>query len=519
AGRAGRTAPGRCVRLWMQKEHEQRAESELPEVKRLDLAEVVLSLKAAGIADLQKFRWLEPPEPRTLSRAVELLRDLGALDEQEGITQLGRQMLAFPVHPRYARLLLEAAKLGCVRAACALAALTQGRGLLVKSTSRDMDKRRDDIFRDGAESDVLVQLRAFSVARKSNFDPVRCRGLGIHAQAARQSAQLAGKFEDIAHGEGLHLSDDPPPENSLEKCMLAAFPDHLAKRLDRGTLRCDLVHERRGTLARESVVTSDLFVAGEITEIGGREGDVQTLLTLASPVREEWLQEMFPGEFRDDVVTLFDPATRGVVARRVTRFHDLVLRSGSGGAPDAAAAAKIFADKIAEGELSLPLWNESVEQWIARLNCLAGWMPELALPRIGTGERRFLLEQLAQGVTNYRALKDKDPWPVLRGWLSDPQLAALEAYAPEKIKLPSGRAARVAYVEGQAPVMAARVQDLYGVEQPLTVADGRQRVRVEVLAPNQRPIQVTDDLGSFWQNTYLQIRPEYARRYPKHEWR
>ena len=146
-------------------------------------------------------------------------------------------------------------------------------------------------------------------------------------------------------------------------------------------------------------------------------------------------------------------------------------------------------------------------------------MPELELPRIGADERHFLLEQLAQGVTNYRALKDKDPWPVLRGWLSAPQLSALEAYAPEKMKLPGGRAVRVAYAEGQAPVISARVQDLYGVERPLTVADGRQRVRVEVLAPSQRPIQVTDDMGSFWKNTYPQIRPEYARRYPKHEWR
>ncbi|MFM8720041.1 MAG: ATP-dependent helicase HrpB [Chthoniobacterales bacterium] len=519
AGRAGRTAPGRCVRLWMTKDHEQRAASELPEVKRLDLAEVVLSLKAAGVGDLEKFRWLEPPEPRALQRAVELLEDLGALDHAGVITALGRQMLAFPVHPRYARLLLEAAKLGCVKAACLLAALTQGRGLLVKSTSRDMDKRRDEMLRDGAESDVLVQLRAFSVARKSNFDPARGRALGIHMQSARQAAQLADKFADIAHGEGLNLTDEPPPEHSMEKCMLAAFPDHLAKRLDRGTLRCDLVHGRRGTLARESVVTSELLVAGEITEIGGREGDVQTLLTLASPAREEWLQEMFPGEFSDATATVFDAVTRGVTARRVTKFRDLILRSGPGGEPDPATAAKIFAEKIAAGDLSLPLWNETVEQWIARLNCLAGWMPELELPRIGAEEKRFLFEQLAQGVTNYRALKDKDLWSALRGWLSAPQLAALEAYAPDKIKLPGGRNARVVYAEGQAPVMSARVQDLYGVEAPLTVADERQRVRVEVLAPNQRPIQVTDDMGSFWKNTYPQVRPEYARRYPKHEWR
>ncbi|MBU3666853.1 MAG: ATP-dependent helicase HrpB [Chthoniobacterales bacterium] len=519
AGRAGRTAPGRCVRLWMAKDHEQRPAVELPEIKRLDLAEVVLSLKAAGVADLEKYRWLESPEPRALMRAEELLRDLGALDPGGRITELGRRMLAFPVHPRYARLLLEAEKLGCVKAACLLAALTQGRGLLVKSTSRDMDKRRDEMFRDGAESDVLVQLRAFSVARKSNFDPARGRALGIHMQSARQAAQLADKFSDIAHAEGLNLTDEPPPEHAMEKCMLAAFPDHLAKRLDRGTLRCDLVHGRRATLARDSVVAGELLVAGEITEIGGREGDVQTLLTLASPVHEEWLQEMFGAEFTDEIVTLFDPSTRGVVARRVTKFRDLVLRSGAGGEPDSAAAARIFAEKVASGDLSLPLWNESVEQWIARLNCLAEWMPSFELPRIGDAERRFLFEQLAQGVTSYRALKDKDPWPVLRGWLSAAQLAALDAYAPERIKLPGGRSARVVYSEGQVPVMAARVQDLYGVDKPLTVADGAVRVRVEVLAPNQRPIQVTDDMGSFWQNTYPQIRPEYARRYPKHEWR
>ncbi len=519
AGRAGRTAPGCCVRLWTAKDHELRAEADEPEVKRLDLAEVVLSLKASGVGDLEKFRWLEPPEPRALARAVELLHDLGALDAEERISSLGRRMLAFPVHPRYARLLLEAEKLGCVKAACLLAALTQGRGLLTKSESRDVDRRRDEMLRDGADSDVTVQLRAFSVARKSDFDPGRCRSLGIHAVSARQAAQLAENFAGIARAEGLDVSDQPPPEHAMDKCMLAAFPDHLAKRMDRGTLRCELVHGRRGMLARESVVTSELLVAGEITEIGGRDGEVQTLLTLASPVREEWLREMYPSDFAEETATFFDTSTRGVIARRVTRFHDLVLRSGPGGDPDPAEAARIFARRVEGGELVLPLWGESVDQWIERLNGLAAWMPELELPGIGPEERRFLVEQLAQGATSYRALKDRDPWPVLRGWLSAPQLAALDAYAPERIKLPGGRSAKVRYAAGQAPVMAARVQDLYGVEGPLELADGRVRVRVEVLAPNQRPIQVTDDLGSFWRNTYPQIRPEYARRYPKHEWR
>lgn len=519
AGRAGRTAPGRCVRLWTARDHEERMESELPEIKRLDLSEAVLALKAAGCDDLEKFRWFEPPEPHALRRALDLLNDLGALGKGGLITPLGRRMTAFPAHPRHARLLLEADKLGCVRAACLLTALAQGRALLTGNASRETDKLRDDLLRDGADSDVTVQLRAFSAARKSGFDPARCRALGVHAQAARQAAQLAEKLEDIAHHEGLDVGDGSPPADSLEKCMLAAFSDHLARRLDRGTLRCDLVHGRRGALTRDSVVTAELFTAGEIAEIGGRTGEVQTLLSLASPVREEWLREMFPEEFSEEIVALYDSSTRGVIARRITRFRDLTLHSAPGGNPDPAAAAKIFADKIMEGELSLPLWNEAVEQWIIRLNCLASWMPELELPRIGADERHFLLEQIVRDATSFRALKDRDPRPVLHGWLSASQRAAFESCAPEKIQLPGGRSARIAYVEGQAPTTAVRVQDLYGVETPFTVAAGRIRVRVEILAPNRRPIQVTDDPGNFWKNTYPQIRREYARRYPKYEWR
>jgi HrpA-like helicases len=149
--------------------------------------------------------------------------------------------------------------------------------------------------------------------------------------------------------------------------------------------------------------------------------------------------------------------------------------------------------------LSLPLWNEAVEQWIARLNCLAEWRPELELPRIGEEERRFLCEQLAQGVTNYRALKDKDPWPVLRGWLSAGQLAALDAYAPEKIKLPGGRQARLVYAAGQAPVMAARVQDLYGGGSPAhrggrrsTGAGGNSRPEPTSDPSDRRPGQLLE---------------------------
>ena len=253
AGRAGRTAPGRCLRLWTAREHSERAAQELPEVKRLDLAEVVLTLKASGIDDIGNFRWLEPPEPRALARAEQLLADLGAL-AQNKITPLGQRMLPFPVHPRYARMLLAAEEHGCVRAIALIAAVTQGRGLLRRAEGKAAREDRDDLLGSEDDSDLFILTRAFRFAEKNNFDPRRCAQLSINATAAREAGQLWEQFLAIARGEGLEVAAQEAKPGAIQRCILAGFPDQVATRLDLGTLRCALVHGRHGVLARESVV-------------------------------------------------------------------------------------------------------------------------------------------------------------------------------------------------------------------------------------------------------------------------
>src|SRR4029079_8125647 len=176
AGRAGRTAPGHCLRIWTEREHLDRAPQELPEVKRLDLAEVVLTLKASGVRDVSKFRSLETPEARALERAEQLLIDLGALSEStaDGVTAIGRRMLAFPVHPRYARMLLAANEYHCVPAVALIAALTQGRNLLRRLEGKQAREDREDILGDDATSDLLILMRAYQYAQNSRFDSQRC---------------------------------------------------------------------------------------------------------------------------------------------------------------------------------------------------------------------------------------------------------------------------------------------------------------------------------------------------------
>ncbi len=518
AGRAGRTAPGRCVRLWTEREHHDRPAQELPEVKRLDLAEVVLTLKASGVEDVAKFRWLEAPDARSLERALTLLTDLGALDSAGAISPLGRRMLAFPAHPRYARMLLAAHELGCVPAVVQIAALTQGRGLLRRAEGKQMQQDRDAALGESAESDFFLHLRALRFAEQRNFNPQTCRPLGIHAPAAREAAALAEQFLRIAQDEGLDTTARETPAEALQRCVLAGFPDMVALRLDGGTLRCALVHGRKGVLARESVVGTPLLVASEVREVEMR-GDVETLLSLATAIKEEWLRELFPDGFRETTDVFFDSSLRRVLAKKQTRFHDLVLRSEQSDKVPHEQAAALLAREVEAGTCPLKLWDNTVDQWILRLNQLAEWFPEYELPKLGDDERRMLVEQICHGAVSYKDIKERPVWPVVKSWLSPVQQQLLDDQAPERIELPNGRKAKIVYATGTAPHIATRIQDLYGVTGELRIAAHRISLVIQVLAPNHRPIQITQNLATFWKDSYPKIRQELQRKYPRHEWR
>lgn len=519
AGRAGRTAPGRCLRLWTEREHIDRAPQELPEVKRLDLAEVVLTLKASGINDVAAFRWLEPPEASALSRAEQLLADLGAISSSGEITELGRRMLAFPVHPRYARMLLAAQEHHCVPAIALIAALTQGRNLMRRADGKQAREDREDILGAEAESDFFVLMRAFRYAENNRFDPQRSSRLGINAGAAREAAQLRDQFLDIARAEGLDVKAVETKPSAVQQCVLAGFPDQVAVRLDAGTLRCALVHGRRGVLARDSAVHgASLLVASEIREIESSDKERQVLLTLATEIEETWLRDLFPESFVEERLVEFDPTLRRVVGRRATRFHDLVLRSEPFTPPADSRAAELLAREVAAGTCPLKNWDNAVEQWIARVNFVGGTFPEYQFPTIDEAAKQALLEQLCHGATSYKEIKERPVWPVVKSWLNPAQQRMLEDLAPERIKLASGRAAKITY-GNDAPTIAARIQDLYDTPRGLSIGAGRVPLRIQVLAPNNRPIQITEDLETFWREGYPKIKKELQRKYPKHQWR
>lgn len=536
AGRAGRTAPGVCVRLWTEREHAQRPLQELPEVKRLDLAEVVLTLKAAGIDDIINFPWIEKPEPRALERAETLLEDLGAIAvaavyDRRGsadggprpplqVTELGRRMLRFPLHPRYARMFLAAQEHGCVRSVALMAALTQGRNFLLRNVDKRTQEARDDLFGEEHESDFFLLMRAWRYAEAAGYNQDACRRLGLHVQGVRQVGPLFEQFLEIAAAEGLDVAEKRIDGVAVRKCVLVGFSDHLARRLDQGTLRSELVHQRKGVLARESCIDqAPLFVAAEITELESR-GEVSVLLNLCTAIEEPWLKELFPEDFIEAGGVTYDETARRVLARKERRFRDLVLESKqTAEAPPAGEAAALLAREVIAGRIVLTEWNEAVEQWIIRVNCLAKWWPELGVHPITAADRATLIEQVCYGSYGARELKDKPVMPVLCDWLLAEQLAVLDAYLPERLVMANGRKARLTYTKDGPPVLSARIQELYGISGKFTLGHGRVLVKIEVLAPNQRPLQVTDDLSNFWREQYPKIKTELSRRYPRHEWR
>jgi ATP-dependent helicase HrpB len=554
AGRAGRTAPGVCRRLWSREEHGHRPQQELPEVKRLDLAEVVLTLKAAGVEDLRKFRWLEPPDEQALAHAEELLRDLGAIgvtsdggrvtgdagapafppagshpepvgykptaSRLDRITPIGRKMLAFPLHPRYSRMLLAARDFGCVYQACLVAALTQGRDLLLRNVDRDTVRWREDLLGDKATSDFWILMRAWNYAARNEFRLEACRRLGVHAVTARQVGPLLQQFLDIARREGLDTAPREVPDEALQKCILIGFSDRVARRVDSGTLRCDLVHGRRGVLARESVVGhSTLLVAAEIREVEGKAKTVNTLLSLATAVEEAWLRELFPQDIGTAPRVFYDATSKRVYAEEQPRFRDLAIGTRRVEPPPADEAARLLSEEVLVGRLVLKEWNHEIEQWILRLNLLSQWCPELELPPIMDADRRHLVEQLCHGAFGYKDIKDKPVKPIVQSWLSHAQQELLHKHAPERLTLANGRTPKVNYEVGAPPHIAVRIQELYDVNVTPRIALGRVAVLVHILAPNMRPVQITQDLAGFWREHYPRVKQELQRKYPKHHWR
>ena len=522
AGRAGRTAPGVAIRLWTEREHAGREAFEAPEVRRVDLSEMILSLLATGVEGLEGFEWFERPSEERLGDAVSLLKALGALNREGRLTARGRLMSSFPVHPRYAAMLIAARDFGCVEEVTMAAALAQSKSILLRQVDKQVERRRADLLGEGSGSDLVDMLHLWEAARRQGFDIGLCRDLGIHAQTARQVGQIANQLFQYAEASGFAATGgalSAASDEALRKCLLLGFPDRVCRRLDRGTLRCAMVGGRRADLARESRIgEAAFFVACEVNEIGGQQGSVRTVLNVCTAINLEWLQELFPHLFHRVEETVFDEKQKRVVERRLARFQDLELEAKENLDVEPSRAAAALARLVIEGKARLEKWDDAVEDLIRKVAFLAKVFPEYEIEGIDEESRELLYEQCCEGAKSLRDLKRQEVLPVVKAWIGRTTLALVEAELPERLRLANGRQARLR-VDEERVTLSAKIQDLYDVTDTPRLCQGRVSPRIELLAPNMRPIQLTDDLGAFWGGSYHGIKKELKGRYPKHEWR
>ena len=499
AGRAGRVAEGWAYRLWP--ESQRLDPQRRPEIAQVELASLALELASWGSDAL---RFVDPPPPGALAAARDLLQRLGGLDAQNSITALGRKMLALGTHPRLAAMLLSADDDRETALACDLAALIEARDPLRAGPG-------------SGRSDALAARRQALVAFRGGRTP---------ADASRPALQAI----DAAAAQWrrrLRCDARPPadvPAHALGDLLAHAFPDRIGHRHGSDLRRYPLANGRMAQLFEDSALIGEPWIVACDLRFEARDAKVLR----ATPVDQARLRRDFPQRFSDRDEVRWDDARRALVAERVQRFDGIVLDARPAGRVDPALAAQALTDAVrALGLQALP-WRESLTQWRTRVRCLHAWMPELPLPDLSDAALLTTLEVWLKpafaGRTRLDALSEDELGDALKSGVDWALRQRIDALAPTRIVVPSGMERKIEYAFDDAtaapvsPVRAVNLQELFGLADTPRVADGRIPVTLHLLSPGGRPLQVTQDLRSFWERTYPEVKKEMKGRYPKHPW-
>ena len=504
AGRAGRTRPGRVVRLYTKHDFDTRRPFELPEIARADLAGVALELHGAGVRDL---RWYETPPAAAWDAGEALLVRLGAV-KAGAITPLGRRMLQFPVHPRQARIVVEAEGRGVAREACILAALLGARELRLERRGRGEAKL-------SSPSDLIDDLDALLDARSHGLRADRLRRDGLDIGTAHAVDRAAKQLERIADTRGRAPASDVEVDRELQIATLTGFPDRVGKRRAPKSQEIVFAGGGSGTLAASSsVIEPELVVAVDVGEVGARGQASRVQIRRASAIDAAWLLDLYMDriEERDELVW---NAQKERVERVAQMTYDgLPIDETREPARGDRRAAEVLAKQAIAAGIERFVDKDVLAQWRARVTLVAKLVPGLTPPTDDhLGE---VLAAACEGATSFAELRQMGLLALLDGNLGDKR-ALVDRLAPTHLQL-GRRRTPIHYELDQPPWVASRMQDFFGLARAPTVGDGRIPLVLHLLAPNQRPVQVTTDLPGFWVKHYPALRKQLMRRYPKHAW-
>jgi len=508
AGRAGRQRPGRALRLYTKADHDARPEHDTPEIQRVDLSQTLLELIAADARDVA---WLDPPKPESIAAAEALLQRLGAVDASGAITETGRRMLALPLHPRQARLLVEAAKRGVAEEGAVLAALVGERDIRASAKARfDAPMRASDIPTD--RSDLLALLDSFHEAEGSGFAAHALRAIGLEPGAAhavrRAAKQLERAIETHRSWAGPRPEDPKAVDEALLLSVLAGFPDRVARRTRAGSRELALAQGGAAELAETSAVRD----APWLVAVDAERKQGRTVVRVASAIEPEWLIELFEDRIRETVEISFDE-DKGVVVGGSRMLYDaLAIAESPGFDPNDPRVAELLFERAKARGARAFAPEGALDRWLARARFAASQDDRIPAPTDALVHET--LRELCAGKRSFRELEEADLLATLRAKVG--HHARIDELAPERITLASGRSARVEYEDGKPPWVESYLQDFFGTKS--SPRAGNVPIVLHLLAPNRRAVQVTTDLPGFWERHYPSIRKELMRKYPRHAW-
>lgn len=509
AGRAGRTQNGMCFRLWTEREQQAMAAFNSPEIERVELSSCVLQLMNWGERDIESFKWFCPPPRNSLMRSLELLERIDATNDG-ALTQEGRLMAKLPLQPRLARLLIEGTRQGHAKTAAVCAALL---------AFRDPIKRKDkDSFNRGplqkSNSDVLDRVYMLAQYQETGIKESYLGELSLPVSKqilfdAKQLLRLVKSLEKEINPVSQPVSED----EALMRALMTAYSDRVCRRREPAKSTALMLGGRGVKLAEESAVTqAEFFVAVELVETGRSDA----LVRQASAIEPSWLAQ---NHVTTSIDATFDPARSRVVAFKRTKFFDLLIDESIVSLPKDQDVGAIFAKGLIDNKIDLSaLVDDDSKQLLARIDCLSKAMPELNLPQLPSKPWLEFLDEWCSGLSSLDDLKARSLSSIIQGRFTYAQMNLLDKEAPMRMLVPSGSQIKLIYEVGKPPVLAARIQELFGMKETPRIAQLRVAVLVHLLAPNFRVQQITPDLGSFWRNTYGQVRKDLKARYPKHSW-
>ena len=542
AGRAGRTSAGRCVRLWTAFEQKQLRPFDLPEVASVDLSSTVLDLHAWGESDVAAFGWFESPPADALAAADTLLTRLGAVDDSGHLTPLGRRMQAMPVHPRLARLLIAAADAGDAGLGATVAAMLSEKDFVRREWQ---DRNAIGSSAMTASSDVLVRLHLFDVAARSNFR-FGSAGDQVDILQARQVDRVREQLERVAGATPRHAASraadssrnetrspvgsaardaawqasagrprDAQYEDELvRRLTLVAYPDRVCRR--RSDPRAGVMVGGVGVRLdpASAVHEGEFFVAVDARQ-DDRSRQREAAVRIAGRIEPAWLESLFPQSIHKYRTAKYDEARGRVVAIVETKYLDLVLRQETQTDVPRAEAGQLLAEALA-GELPAMIeGDEGLSALVNRLKFAARLAPDHDWPAIDVS----LMEDAAAGKQSREQVR-AGLFQAIRNRLLYPLDRLIDQLAPETLEVPTGSQIKLQYPAdpNQPPILAVRLQEVFGLTETPRVGGGRVPVLLHLLGPNYRPVQITSDLASFWANVYQRVRKDLRADYPRHSW-